>query len=340
MPVRRNLTVPPARALPPSQRPLALPQQVHPQPAQPQQPHHPYFPPPAALPAGPTTQPSTYGTGPSAPTYGTGPNAPTYGTGPNAPTYGTGPNAPTYGTGAAISATAATPSPTSAVPAAGYDSTYEGISSIYGAPPADTPAEAPPREQKSKRPDECAPLRAEAERLAQVAETASATVAQAAAEAAEAHAQFVAAQRTSDEARRAYDTAIVEANDLAAQLAAVEKVTDPGAQHLQQATTHAAFAAYRRGDISAEQLREVFKRAEGWTPEHDQMSRRVADLRGHEQELARARDAAQVAEAAAAGRAHTTAGLAHALEEQARSAAAEARAKAAAADACEQRRRR
>jgi hypothetical protein len=164
--------------------------------------------------------------------------------------------------------------------------------------------------------------------------------AQAAIDAETARADFVTAQRAADEARRAIETIAQEAVDVAARIATLEQAGPATNQALQAETTHAAFAAYRRGDISSEQLREVFSRAGGWTPEHDRLSRRSTELRAEEAEAIRARDAAVAAEHAAGERAHQAAMTARARDDEARNAAVDARGRCAAADACEQRQRR
>jgi hypothetical protein len=201
------------------------------------------------------------------------------------------------------------------------------------------PARDPrPRLGRRGRADECAGLRADCEKLREIAEAAAAKAALAATEAEVAHTEYVAAQRTADEARRVHDNVAREAAHVNTQLAGLERVApDSG---LQAETSHAAFAAYRRGDISAEQLREVFRRAEGWTPEHDRLSRRATELRAEEADTLRARDAAVAAEDAAAEQARITAVSARALDDESRTAAQDARARCAAADACEQRQRR
>jgi uncharacterized coiled-coil DUF342 family protein len=190
------------------------------------------------------------------------------------------------------------------------------------------------------RPDPCATLRAECEALREIAANAAAAAAQAATDAESAHADFVSAQRTADEARRAIEEVVREATDVSNQVAQLERAHTGGQEKLQAETSHAAFAAYRRGDISAEQLREVFKRAEGWTPEHDRLSRRSNELRAQETELIRIRDAAILAEQVAGDEARTAAITARTLDEEARTAAVDARGRCAAADACEQRGRR
>jgi hypothetical protein len=180
-------------------------------------------------------------------------------------------------------------------------------------------------------------LRAECEQLRELAAAAAAAAAQAATDAESAHADFVASQRSADEARRALEEVVREATELANQVAQLEHGPAGTDEKLQAETSHAAFAAFRRGDISAEQLREVFKRAEGWTPEHDQLSRRSNELRAQETELIRIRDSAVLAEQVSGDWARTAAITARSLDEEARTAAVDARGRCAAADACEQR---
>jgi hypothetical protein len=198
-----------------------------------------------------------------------------------------------------------------------------------------------PRRLRRSRRDECAELRITCDELRQAAEAAARIAAQAVAEAEEAHVFYTAALRTAAEARQAHATLADEAAQLAAQVAELDKgPTNQAQQQLEKETTHAAFAAYRRGDISSEQLREVFRRAEGWTPEHDRISRRSMELRAEEVEALRSREAAEQAEAAAAERARLAAVSANALNDEAHAAADEARVACAAVVDCEQRGRR
>ncbi len=206
-------------------------------------------------------------------------------------------------------------------------------------PTEQTSYDAKPHKRRG-RADECAALREQCVQLQQIADAASVAAAQAATEAEAAHADYVAAQRNADEVRGAHDAVVREAAEIAAQIAHLERTAVESQPQLQAETTHAAFAAYRRGDITSEQLREVFRRAEGWTPEHDRLSRRSTELRAEEAEAIRARDGALLAEQGAAERAHIAAISARALDDEARTAAADARGRCAAADACEQRRRR
>ncbi len=184
-------------------------------------------------------------------------------------------------------------------------------------------------------------MRVTCEQLRQAAEAAARIAAQAVAEAEEAHVFYSAAQRTAAEARHAHAALADEAAHLAAQVAELDKgPSNQAQQQLEKETTHAAFAAYRRGDISSEQLREVFRRAEGWTPEHDRISRRSTELRAEEADALRAREAAEQAEVAAADRARLAAVSANALNDEAHAAAEEARVACAAVVDCEQRGRR
>jgi hypothetical protein len=312
--------VPRNRALPPGPRPLALPSTPH------QGPYDPYLPPQPALPSGPvagTGYPATgttYGTGA---VYGGELPALTAG-----PAVASGPPAPsTYGTPATYGTDATT-----------YGSTY-GTS-----PAAEIPEQRSSRGAKAARSgkrDDCATLRAECEQLRVIAAQAATAATQAAAEAEAAHNEYVAAQRTADDARRALQQIVRDSVELATALSSLEKTAlTPQQQQLQTEVRDAAFAAYRRGDISSDQMREVFKRAEGWTPEHDRLSKRATEVRAEETELTRLRDNAVLAEETAAERARTTANAARLLDEQSRTAAADARGRCAAADACEQRTRR
>lgn len=373
VPVARHVGVPRARELPAStSRPLALPagprgqRPAPPPPARhPAGPFAPVFPPPAALPAGPVAGPPAGATTalPTGPIAGSGypvapPTVPDYDPAVSAPpaisstphsgvtsyaatstsfaasgtTYAAGSGAPTtYGTPSedALGGTVHVPAP------------REPVRSE--APRAEPPRPEPPRKERpqrqSKAAAECAQLRSECQQLRAIAEAAATAAAQAASDATTAHTDFLAAQRAADEARRALQAIVQEAADISAQIATLERTT-PHNEKLQQETSHAAFAAYRRGDITSEQLREVFKRNEGWTPEHDRLSKRVAELKAEEADVTRLRDSAVLAEETAGERARLTAVSARALDDEARTAAGDARGRCAAADACEQRLRR
>lgn len=177
-------------------------------------------------------------------------------------------------------------------------------------------------------------------RLREQADATIAAAAAATAESDEAHAKYVEAQRATEEATRAHEAALARTAALTAELNQFEREPTEAQQRLERETTHAAFAAYRRGDISSDQLREVFRRAEGWTPEKDQLSRDSLQARAEEGEALRAREAAVLTEQNAAERARIAAISARALDEEARAAVDEARSVCAAAADCGQRGRR
>jgi len=137
-----------------------------------------------------------------------------------------------------------------------------------------------------------------------------------------------------------HDAATARTAAITAELNKFERDPTEAQQKLERETTHAAFAAYRRGDISSEQLREVFRRAEGWTPQQDQLSRDSLQARADEADTLRAREAAVQAEQIAAERARIAAISARALDEEARTAVEDARGVCAAAADCGQRTRR
>jgi hypothetical protein len=369
VPVGRPLTMPRSRSLPPgpASRPAALQSGTHtaqvahagqgpPAPVTPRT-HGPYPPPPAALPAGPIAG-SGYGAGapptPDGTIYGSPPgqlpasqvSTPTgeyfRGSDPSAGPVRYGPPVLPGSPPALPAATQALPAATQALPAL-PPGRVEPAPTWADQPPAEQEtagSERPGRLFKRSRPDECASLRAECEQLREIAAAAADEAAQAAAQAESAHAAYITAQREADEARRHHEEVTREAVEVAAQVTALEPTGGQENPKLQAETSHAAFAAYRRGDITSDQLREVFRRAEGWTPEHDRVSKRATELRAEEAEAVRVRDAALQHEQACAEHARIAALSARALDEKARTAAADARGRCAAADACEQRTRR
>jgi hypothetical protein len=134
-------------------------------------------------------------------------------------------------------------------------------------------AERPP----AKRPDP-AQFRAAAEELVAHAAAAQADAGRAVAIADEAREQVAAAERARDDAWAAqeaaegtYETALAAAiagREAAAQLAAAEPDGD-GADR-EREVSRAALSAYRRGDISVHELREVWRRAGEWDPAQEE----------------------------------------------------------------------
>jgi hypothetical protein len=232
----------------------------------------------------------------------------------------------------------ASPSPAGALPA-----TAHPYAPPYQSPaPEDSrqPRRGEARAKGKPRRDDCAELREECVRLREQADATLTAAAAANAEADEVHAAYVEAQRATEEATRAHEAAIARTATITAELNKFERDPTEAQQRLERETTHAAFAAYRRGDISSEQLREVFRRAEGWTPEQDQLSRDALQARADEGEALRLREAAVQAEQVAAERARIANVSARALDEEARTAVEDARGVCAAAADCGQRGRR
>jgi chromosome segregation protein len=208
--------------------------------------------------------------------------------------------------------------------------------------PVVTPEPAPPAEPvPPARSAQCAALWTEADQYAERA-TAAHTLAAAAAEVARAaEAEHATAARAAQQAKEAHEAVLRETAEVATGLSRLEKLGPQiVSDRVQQETSHAAFLAFRRGDITADQLREVFKRAEGWTPEHDRLTKRTADLRTEEAATARARIEAERAVPAAAERARTDRLTANSLEATARESDNIARLRRTAAEECEQRHRR
>jgi hypothetical protein len=168
--------------------------------------------------------------------------------------------------------------------------------------------------------------RTRCQQASQVAAAAAEAAARATAEAMDAYDRYATAQRLREEAQLARDTANREAGVAERAAAAAERHRSEDEQRMEKETTHAAFAAFRRGDISADELREVFRRAEGWSPERENMIRSATRLRTAEAEAQRELDLAGTAERVAAERARVAAVSARALEEEARAAAEAARA--------------
>jgi hypothetical protein len=285
---------------------------------------------------------------PAPPTART-PTPPATAAAPSAP-----PSAPPAGWAPAAWPPPAAPNP--AAPAASIPATViEPTSRMPASPPPTRPvepapmaepapvvaAEPPPQPPPPSRSPECLALWAEAEQLADRATQAHETAATASRAALAAEADYATAVLMAQRSRAAHEAVVRETAEVAAELSRLEKLGPQLVdERTQQETSHAAFVAFRRGDISAEQLREVFKRAEGWTPEHDRLTRRSTELRTEEANAARARIEAERAEPGAAQRARAAHAAAATLEAAARDADNVARLRRTAAEQCEARARR
>jgi hypothetical protein len=179
-------------------------------------------------------------------------------------------------------------------------------------------------------------MRAEADELAAHAATAQVDAGRAAAVAVEARVAVAAAERARDEAwaaqeaaERAYEAAWRAAVDGRPGAEGAPTAHPGGATAEEEAdrereVSRAALSAYRRGDISVQELREVWRRTADWDPAQEERERiadrcridQAAARRVHDRAAAAARradQAARVAEVAA-----------QALVDEAAQAAAEA----------------
>lgn len=168
---------------------------------------------------------------------------------------------------------------------------------------------------RTPRPDP-ARLRAEADELAAHAAQAQIEAIRAAEGAVLARAEVAAAEQARDAAWTAQEV-IEQAYDLAWQAALAGRqaaqVTDDAAADdatRERAVSRAALSAYRRGDISVQELREVWRRAGDWDPAQEERERtaercrieQTAARRAYDRAAAegrRAEQAARVAEVAA-----------------------------------------
>jgi hypothetical protein len=89
--------------------------------------------------------------------------------------------------------------------------------------------------------------------------------------------------------------------------------------------SRAALTAYRRGDLSVEQLREVFRRFSGWDSRHERHERAMLRWRVAEREAHRRYDMAAVAERIANHEVDVSAAAARAWADEAAEAAEDAR---------------
>jgi hypothetical protein len=190
----------------------------------------------------------------------------------------------------------------------------------------------------------CMPLWAEYDRHVQLAAQAAEEALKAAEAAAAVQAEADSAVKAAQDAKAAHEALVQEAAQVTADLARLEKAPKQVDGRLQQETSHAAYLSFRRGDINADELREVFRRAEGWTPEHERLTKRSTELRLEETAAAKARIAAERAVKPAQDKARTALPAAQAAAETAqanlRAAATAAEARKANAENCERNARR
>jgi hypothetical protein len=148
------------------------------------------------------------------------------------------------------------------------------------------------RPRRVPRPDP-AKLRAAAQELANYAGRTHAVAGRAAAVAIEARERLAAAEEARESAWRAQEAAGAAwqealyarpGRDPAAvdlELVAAGDVEGPDGDR-QREVTRAALSAYRRGELSVDELRDVWRRAGDWDPEREERDRRAARLRAEE----------------------------------------------------------
>jgi hypothetical protein len=193
--------------------------------------------------------------------------------------------------------------------------------------------------RRRPRADECERLRAEAAELAGAASAVAAKAQRAIAEARATDARWGEAQRAREEtgrafdaAQRAYDRTLTAWREAEARKAA--RVRDEQEEEQDREVSRAALHAFRAGHISADELREVFKRTGGWDPVQEEREREIALLRAEAHRTHRVYDAAVAAERIAAKSAGVASIAAQALIEEAEAAAQEAAAAGGLAEEC------
>jgi hypothetical protein len=200
---------------------------------------------------------------------------------------------------------------------------HDGEPRLWTAPPLDPSAIAAQADE----------LAAHADRAAQRAERAAAAVETGRQEYAEAEERRAAIEADYDAAQAAYAEAlrVVQAGRSRPQTAEE--------QHRAHEVSSAALAAYRRGELSVDQLRAVFARAGDWDPAQEAREREAERLAAYEGSVRRAYDIALAVARVASERLHVAEVAAVATTQEAVDAAIEAQVAADEADRYRRRRR-
>jgi len=174
-------------------------------------------------------------------------------------------------------------------------------------------------------------LVAEAHELSREAAVSAAATHRAAAAETAARIRWAAAQQEREAAWQAYEIARREATGTGR----AEVVSAPAAEDaVRHDVSRAALAAYRRGELSVDQLRQVYRQASGWTAAQERYEHELVRRRAAEHAALLAYRAAAGAETAAREAADIASVAARALHEEAEQAAAEAEAARQAAQEC------
>jgi hypothetical protein len=211
-----------------------------------------------------------------------------------------------------------------------------------GRPEGGAPPGRRPRKVSSA---ECARLHAEAVELTREAAATAARAHRGIAQAATAEAELAEAQRAREAAGEAYDAAqrayeATLAEWRAGEARRAERPRDAAEDLQDRDVSRAALAAYRRGDLSVDELREVFRRTGGWDPVQEQRERQIGTQRAEAHRAHRGYDAAVAAERIAAKAAEVAHVAAQALVEEANATNHEAGVAQALATECAQALRR
>ena len=186
-------------------------------------------------------------------------------------------------------------------------------------PPARPPRIVPGQHHQAR-------LRARAEELAREASGTAGAAQRAAGAVAQAQSRLANAQRASDVARRAWEKAkrLADATDheIAEEAARGERTDEQ--RGLEREVSRAALDAYRRGDISVDEMQHVWRKATGQDEETERRQKEAKARRASEKQALLAYQNAATAERRAQEEAEVAAVAAHALAEEAAEAAAEA----------------
>jgi hypothetical protein len=183
-------------------------------------------------------------------------------------------------------------------------------------------------------PGDCVRLRARAQVLAVHAEGAARMAAAAHDGAEQSRERYATSEAERSRAEVAYDEARLAYAEALREVHAGHQQPTPDDEERQREVTRAALAAYRRGELSAGQLRTVFSRSGDWNPAQQERERTAERLALEEGRTRRAYDAAATTERLAREALHVAETAARARTQEAVDAAVEAQVVAEAAEAC------
>jgi len=175
-------------------------------------------------------------------------------------------------------------------------------------------------------PGERARLRTEASELIRQAAATAAAAKRAESAVQETRAMCVVAQQAREVAWTAFDTAQKAYEQALRETAQVTEGKDEKDEDGKRAVSRAALDAFRRGDITVDDLNAAFRQASGWNPLQELQAREVELRRSAESQARKAYQAAAAAERSALKAADVAVVAAHALAEEAIEVAQDAQA--------------